>query len=190
VARWALGNGATVLNAADGLQASGMHEVAADFGCEVVLPYLNGPDPRSLRHVEGDPVTAMEEWFEAAIGRAARYGIARRLIIDPGTGFAPLGWEWESRYHYQKHVYSNLGRLRRFGLPLYIALPWRDTAQHAELLEIVVRADVDYGRVHYPQQVQAARLRVAAGRGDESPVGDSGGDESPPGDSVGEMSPT
>ena len=162
MADWALTNGATILNAADGLQAPGMHEVAAAHGCLVILPYLNGPDPRSLQHTDGDPVAAMEAWFAAAIDRADRYGLADRLILDPGTGFAPLGWEWASRYHYQKHVYSNLGRLRRFGLPLYVALPWKDTDQHRELMEIVVAEGVDYGRVHVPEQVHAAQRRVEA----------------------------
>jgi dihydropteroate synthase len=168
VADWALSHGATVLNAADGLQAPGMHEVAAAHGCQVVLPFLNGPDPRSLRHTEGDPVTAMELWFAAAIERADRHGIAERLVLDPGTGFAPLAWAWDSRYHYQKHVYSNLDRLRRFGLPLYVALPWKDTEQHRELMEIVVAAEVDYGRVHVPAQVRAAEQRLAARTGSTS----------------------
>ena len=162
VADWALSHGATVLNAADGLQAPGMHDVAAAHRCQVVLPFLNGPDPRSLQHTEGDPVTAMERWFEAAIERADRHGIADRLVLDPGTGFAPLAWDWASRYHYQKHVYSNLDRLRRFGLPLYVALPWKDTEQHQELMELVVQAGVDYGRVHVPAQVHAAEQRIAA----------------------------
>ena len=163
VMRKALAAGASVMNAADGLQADGMLAVAAEFECPVVLPFLNGPDPLHLQHTDGDPVEAMVDWFEEMLRRSERYGVRGNVILDPGTGFAPLGWEWESRYHYQKHVYSNLDRLRVFGLPIYIALPWRDTAQHAELLDIVIRQRVEWGRCHYPGVVRAAEARIDTG---------------------------
>ena len=162
VMRRSLEAGATVMNAADGLQAPGMFEVAADFGVPVVLPYLNGPDPRNLSHVEGDPIDSMVSWFAAMCRRATAFGVRDNLILDPGTGFAPLGWEWASRYHYQKHVYSNLGRLRVFGLPIYIALPWRDTPQHHELLDIVIAQHAEFGRCHYPAVVRDAEARFAS----------------------------
>jgi dihydropteroate synthase len=164
VARKALATGATVLNAADGLQAEGMMEVAAEFGCPVVLPYLNGPDPRSLKHVDGDPLEAMIEWFDIKLRQADAFGIRKNMILDPGTGFAPLAWEWASRYHFQKHVYSGLDRLRVFDLPLYIALPWKVTDQHMELLEIVIKQEVDYGRCHYPETVVATSDRLGVPR--------------------------
>jgi dihydropteroate synthase len=162
VARRALTAGATILNAADGLQDDQMLAVAAEFGCPIVLPFLNGPDPRHLHHVVGDPVEALVEWFEHSLLRAAKFGIRDRCILDPGTGFAPPSWEWADRYRFQKIVYGRLDELRRFGLPIYIALPWRDTPQHAELLEIVVRQNVDYGRCHYPDRVRAMEADVAA----------------------------
>ncbi|MBA3803509.1 MAG: hypothetical protein H0X22_11485 [Acidimicrobiia bacterium] len=83
--------------------------------------------------------------------------------LDPGTGFAPPNWPWEQRYHYQKRVYTNLDKLRRFGLPIYIALPWRHTEQHDELLEIVVRQQPDYGRVHHPERVRALERDLGIG---------------------------
>ena len=51
--------------------------------------------------------------------------------------------------------------MRRFDLPLYIALPWKETPEHDELLEIVVRAGPEFGRAHYPAKVRQfeARLR-------------------------------
>ena len=52
-------------------------------------------------------------------------------------------------------------QLRRFGLPLYIALPWKETAQHDELLEIVVRQQPEFGRAHYPAKVRAVRASRA-----------------------------
>ena len=155
VAARALQAGANILNAADGMQRDEMWPVAAEHAELVVLPFLNGPDPRHLRHFgdDDDPVDVMVAWFEERLVHADRFDIRTRMILDPGTGFAPPEWPWEQRYAFQKHVYSNLDRLRVFGLPLYIALPWKDTAQHDELLEIVLRQKVEYGRTHYPAKV-------------------------------------
>jgi dihydropteroate synthase len=160
VMRRSLEAGATVMNAADGLQAPGMLEVAADYTCPIVLPFMNGPDPLRLEHVHGDAVEVMVEWFDKMLRVCDRYGVRKRIILDPGTGFAPLGWEWSSRYHFQKHVYSNLDRLRAFDLPVYIALPWRETEQHEELLRIVLRSNVDYGRAHYPAHIREVEGEV------------------------------
>ena len=106
--------------------------------------------------VGGDPVAALIEFFEDRLAQADRFGMRGMCILDPGTGFAPSNWPWEQRYLYQKQVYSNLGALRRFDLPLYIALPWKDTVQHHELLDIVARQRPEYGRAHYPVTVRAA----------------------------------
>jgi dihydropteroate synthase len=155
VAALALQAGANILNAADGMQRDEMWPVAAEHAELVVLPFLNGPDPRHLQHLRDgeDPVEVMLAWFEDRLVIADRYGLRDRMILDPGTGFAPPEWPWEQRYVFQKHVYSNLDRLRVFGLPIYIALPWKETAQHDELLEIVLRQRVEYGRTHYPAKV-------------------------------------
>jgi dihydropteroate synthase len=40
-------------------------------------------------------------------------------------------------------------------------LPWKDTVQHNELLEIVIEQGPEYGRSHYPDRVRAAEARVA-----------------------------
>ena len=155
VARRALQAGATVINAADGMQTDEMWQVAADFDCPIVLPFLSGPNPREMELVREDPIGVMVSFFEGRLADADRYGLRKNCIIDPGTGFAPSNWPWEERFVYQKHVYSNLGELRRFGLPLYIALPWKETAQHDELLDIVLQQRPEYGRVHYPAKVRA-----------------------------------
>jgi dihydropteroate synthase len=155
--RRALEGGATWINAAEGLQDDEMLKVAADFGCPVVAPFLSGPDPLNLEVVrERDPMAAVIEFFEHTIARARRFGVDRDLVLDPGTGFAPHSWPWEERFVYQKRIYTQLDRLRAFGLPLYIALPWKDTDQHAELLDIVVGQQPEYGRTHYPARVRAA----------------------------------
>jgi dihydropteroate synthase len=160
VANRALEAGATVLNAADGMQTPAMWEVAATFQCPVVVPFLSGPDPRSMSLVERDPVDAIIEFFEARLADGDRYGMRHRCILDPGTGFAPSNWPWEQRYHYQKRVYSNLDALRRFDLPIYIALPWKRTAQHDELLEIVLRHHPDFGRAHHPDHIRAVEAQL------------------------------
>jgi dihydropteroate synthase len=157
IARRALAAGATWLNAADGMQDDGMWELAADVGCPVVLPFLSGPDPLHLSIVaDHDPVAVILDFFTEALRRADRYGIRRNVVLDPGTGFAPHDWPWEERFVYQKAVYGQLDRLRAFDLPLYIALPWKDTPQHAELLDLVVRARPEYGRAHFPARIVAA----------------------------------
>jgi dihydropteroate synthase len=156
VARRALAAGATVLNAADGMQSDEMWEIAAEHRVPIVVPFLSGPDPRNMTMVGGDPVEALIEFFEQRLAQADRFGMRDLCILDPGTGFAPSNWPWEQRYLYQKQVYSNLGALRRFDLPLYIALPWKDTVQHHELLDIVARQRPEYGRAHYPVTVRAA----------------------------------
>ena len=155
VARRAIEAGATLLNAADGMQTDEMWAVAAEFDVPIVLPFLSGPNPREIQHVTADPVATLIEFFDARLADADRFGMRHRCLIDPGTGFAPSNWAWEDRYAYQKIVYSNLSELRRWGLPLYIALPWKDTPQHWELMEIVVRQQPEYGRVHYPDKVRA-----------------------------------
>lgn len=164
VAHRALSAGATVLNAAEGMQTDAMWEVAAEHGVPVVVPFLSGPNPREMTHVRADPIAVLVEFFEARLADADRFGLRDRCIIDPGTGFAPPDWPWEERYHYQKRVYTNLDALRAFGLPLYIALPWRSTPQHDELLEIVVRQQPEYGRVHYPAKVRAVEAAFTSGQ--------------------------
>jgi dihydropteroate synthase len=160
VVRRALEAGATVINAADGMQSDAMWRLAAEFEVPVVVPFLSGPDPKHMTHVRGDPLHALSEFFAARLSVADRLGLRDHCILDPGTGFAPASWPWQERYEYQKVVYSGLDALRRFGRPLYIALPWKETPQHEELLEIVVRQDPEYGRAHVPARVRAMERSV------------------------------
>lgn len=160
VLRRALQAGANVINAADGMQSDEMWQVAADFDVPIVVPFLSGPNPRAMEMVDRDPVDAIIEFFDARLRDADRYGLRHRCVLDPGTGFAPPNWPWDERYLYQKRVYSNLDAMRVFGLPLYIALPWKETVQHDELLEIVVKARPEFGRVHYPAKVRSFERRL------------------------------
>lgn len=160
VLRLALQHGANVINAADGMQADAMWEVATDFDVPIVVPFLSGPNPRAMEMVDRDPVDAIVEFFDARLRDADRYGLRHRCVLDPGTGFAPPNWPWDERYLYQKRVYSNLDAMRVFNLPLYIALPWKETVQHDELLEIVVKGRPEFGRAHYPGKVRAFERRL------------------------------
>jgi dihydropteroate synthase len=141
VARRALGAGATVLNAADGMQSETMWEVAAEFDVPTVVPFLSGPDPRRMARVDHDPVGAMIEFFAARLTEADRFGMRRRCILDPGTGFAPPNWPWDERYLYQ----------------------WKRTPQHDELLEIVVAQQPEFGRAHHPGRVRAVERQLGVG---------------------------
>ena len=161
VLRRALQAGATVINAADGMQSDEMWQVATEFDVPIVVPFLSGPNPRAMEMVQRDPVEAIIEFFDARLRDADRYGLRTRCVLDPGTGFAPSNWPWDERYLYQKRVYGNLDAMRVFGLPLYIALPWKETAQHDELLEIVIRNHPEFGRVHYPAKVRSFERRIA-----------------------------
>src|SRR5258706_8329940 len=131
-----------------------MWEVGAGFGGVVAVTLLAGPAPRSMSMVDGDRVKVIIDFFEARLAAADRFGLRHRCILDPGTGFAPPNWPWADRYVYQKRVYTRLDELRRFELPLYIALPWERTEQHDELLEIVVRQQPEFGRAHDPRRVR------------------------------------
>ena len=153
--------GATVLNAADALQDDAMLRFAAERECDIVLPFMLGPDPRNLKHVEGDPVEVMVSWFDERLREMDRFGIRERCYLDPGTGFSPAHWEWSERYEYQKKIYSGLDRLRRFDLPIYVPVPWKQTPDRMELLDIVLAHDVDFARAHLPAQVRRREAVIA-----------------------------
>lgn len=162
VARRALAAGATLINAADGMQSDEMWTVAAEHDVDVVVPFLSGPNPRAMTHVVRDPIEVIGEFFAARLADADRFGMRDRCILDPGTGFAPPNWPWQERYVYQRDVYSRLGDLRRFERPLYIALPWKRTDQHDELMAIVVAQQPEFGRAHYPDRVREVERALAA----------------------------
>ncbi len=154
IMRRALESGATMINAADGLQNPEMVALACEYDVPVVAPFVWGVDPKASTFVPGDPIETIWLWFAKSLQRWESLGLNRnKLLLDPGTGFGPANWDWDDRYRYQKRVYTSLDRLREFGLPIYLPLPWKRTAQHDELLEICVRARFDYGRCHLPERV-------------------------------------
>ncbi len=162
-ARRALDAGACVLNAAYALQTDQMIELAAEREVPVVLPFMLGPDPRHLKHVEGDPVQVMVDWFDLQLERAARWGIRERLMLDPGTGFAPPHWDWEDRFQYQKIIYTGLDRLRSFELPIYVPIAWKQTPDRLELIDLVLAQEVEYVRAHIPLQIRQRHAAIREG---------------------------
>jgi len=162
-ARRALDAGARVLNAADALQSDEMIALAAEREIQVVLPFMLGPDPRHLKHVEGDLVQVMVDWFDLQLERAARWGIRERLMLDPGTGFAPAHWDWDDRFEYQKRIYGGLDRLRHYELPLYVPIAWKQTPDRLELVDLVLAQEVEYVRAHIPLQVRQRHAAIRDG---------------------------
>ena len=149
-----------VINAADGMQSERMWEVASNFNVPIVVPFLSGQNPREMSIVKTDPIKAMKDFFSHRLEKAKQYSLEKNCILDPGTGFAPSNWEWSERFEYQKYVYSNLGKLRDFSLPLYVALPWKETSDHDELLEIVLKSEPEYARAHFPGKVRQVEKRL------------------------------
>ena len=157
----ALDAGANFMNASDGLQNPLMVDLAAERQVPVVLPFLNGNDPKSLEFVSGDPLETILPWFDQALTKLEKSGIKhQQLILDPGTGFGPADWVWEERQQFQERIYRNLERLRIFGLPVYIALPWKMEEGRRELLDILLEVGFDYGRTHIPEQILDAQKEL------------------------------
>ena len=150
----ALEAGANFMNASDGMQNPEMVEIAVSSGVQVVLPFLSGDDPKSLEFVTGDPIEVIVQWFEKSLDELDKRGLKKsQLILDPGTGFGPSNWDWKDRFEYQERVYSNLDQLKTFGLPVYVALPWKFEDGRKDLLEILLKIGFDYGRTHLPQKI-------------------------------------
>jgi len=157
----ALDAGANFMNASDGLQNPLMVDLAAERQVPVVLPFLNGNDPKSLEFVSGDPLETILPWFDETLTKLEKSGIKQQqLILDPGTGFGPADWAWEERQQFQERIYRNLERLRVFGLPIYIALPWKMEEGRRELLDILLEVGFDYGRTHIPEQILDAQKEL------------------------------
>ena len=90
VVRRALDAGATVINAADGMQTDEMWQVAADYDVPIVLPFLSGPNPREMALVEHDPIAVMIDFFEQRLADADRFGLRSALHRRPGHGVRPV----------------------------------------------------------------------------------------------------
>lgn len=151
VVRAAARAGADLINDSDGFQEPAVIEAVAESGLPVVIPFLNGPNPRALQPFDtADPLAVMLPWFERALERAQRAGV-QAVILDPGTGYAQPHLTPAEKEAYQRRVYPQLPRLREFGRPLLVALPRKPSrAVTVELARMIVAAGVDFLRAHDP----------------------------------------
>lgn len=111
VARAALQAGAHLLNDVHGLQGDpAMAEVAAEFGCPVVLMHQD----HTFRQGKGTTVEKLKMYFDRSIARATEVGIPRdRLILDPGIGFSKTQEQ-------NLEIMGRLGELRAWGFPVLL----------------------------------------------------------------------
>jgi dihydropteroate synthase len=110
VARWALAQGAAMVNDVWGLQRDpAMAAVVAEHGCPVVIMHNRESADTAL-----DIMAEMERYFAHSLEIADRAGIAReRIVLDPGIGFGKVAEQ-------SMEAIARLDRLLALGLPLLL----------------------------------------------------------------------
>lgn len=114
----ALDAGADIVNDVSALAYDpGMARLIAERGVPVVLMHMRGtPKTMQAEAVYADVVAEVLRELSASVDTAVAAGISRRrMIVDPGIGFAK-GTEDNLR------LLRGLGRLRALGLPILIGL--------------------------------------------------------------------
>jgi dihydropteroate synthase len=160
VVRAAADAGADLINDSDGFQDPAVIEAVAGSGLPVIIPFLNGPNPRELAPFDfDDPYSVMLPWFESALERAQRAGV-RDAILDPGTGYAQRHLSTEEKEAFQRRIYPNLHRIKALGCPLFVALPRKSSPETTlELARMIVANGADFLRAHDPAlAMEAIRL--------------------------------
>nr|WP_246088838.1 dihydropteroate synthase [Phreatobacter stygius] len=110
VARWALGQGAALVNDVWGLQRDpDMAHVVADHGVPVIVMHnRDGADPAI------DIMADIEAFFHRSLAIADKAGIRRdRIVLDPGIGFGKTPAQ-------SIETLGKLDRLKPFGLPMLV----------------------------------------------------------------------
>ena len=158
-AQAALEAGADLINDSDGFQDPAMVGVLASWGGPLILPFISGPNPHdSVAFNFEDPLADIAPFFERAIERACAVSL-HDLILDPGTGYRYRGVSPEEKERYQVKVYAALPQLRaRFGFPLLVALPRKESLERTVELARMILLGADFVRVHDP----AVLARLAA----------------------------
>ncbi len=90
IAREAIESGASIINDISAMYSDpDMMGVAAKYGVPVVIMHMKGaPKTMQISPHYDDLIEEIKEFFEKAIDRAEKNGIARsKIIIDPGIGF-------------------------------------------------------------------------------------------------------
>ena len=89
--------------------------------------------------------------------------VAQQLLLDRGVGFGPHDMDWPDRAEHQRAIYSGLDKLHRFDLPLYVPVPWLQTPDRLELLDLALSQEPDYVRAHRPAQVREHHATLTSG---------------------------
>jgi dihydropteroate synthase len=110
VARWALDQGAAIVNDVWGLQRDAeMARVVADYGATVVVMHNRDAVDPSI-----DIMKDIAAFFHRSLEIAARGGIPDdRIVLDPGIGFGKTPEQ-------SLHTLARLDDLRDFGRPLLV----------------------------------------------------------------------
>jgi dihydropteroate synthase len=110
VARWALDQGAAIVNDVWGLQRDpDMAPLVAERGVPVIVMHNRGSADASL-----DIVAEVVAFFARSLEVAERAGIAReRIVLDPGIGFGKTPEQ-------SIQCLARLAEFKRFGLPLLV----------------------------------------------------------------------
>jgi dihydropteroate synthase len=110
VARWALAQGAAMINDVWGLQRDpDMAGVVAEHHTPVVIMHNRDQADPAI-----DIMADIEAFFARSLGIASRAGIAReRIVLDPGIGFGKTPAQ-------SIEAIARLDRLDGFGLPLLV----------------------------------------------------------------------
>jgi len=110
VARWALAQGAAMVNDVWGLQRDpGMAAVVAEHRTPVVIMHNRDAADPSI-----DIMSDIEAFFARSLALAEQAGIARdRIVLDPGIGFGKTSLQ-------SIEAIAQVRRLARFGLPLLV----------------------------------------------------------------------
>jgi dihydropteroate synthase len=149
----ALDAGADAINCADGFQSDEVVALLSKADVPVVIPFMNARTPREQLAVDADdPMATLLPWFDDAVRRAEGAGLSQP-IIDPGIAFQRQGWSLATKDRYQRNVIAQLGALKRYGLPVLVPLPSRESEQEtAELARLVVDQQPDLVRTDSPRR--------------------------------------
>ncbi len=109
---WAIRNGAAIANDVWGLQRDAdMARVVADHGVPVIVMHNRAEVDPAI-----DIVDDMLRYFERSLAIADKAGVRReQIVIDPGIGFGKTPEQ-------SVIAVARLAQLKRFGLPIMIAL--------------------------------------------------------------------
>ncbi|MCI4345320.1 MAG: dihydropteroate synthase [Thermoplasmata archaeon] len=115
VARWALANGADLVNDVGGLRTHGMRSLLARTGAPVIAMHMRGVPATMQKDTEYSDLRAEVYGSLAdAVGTALRSGVAaEQLLIDPGLGFG-------KRPEQSLELLAHLGEFRSLGLPVVV----------------------------------------------------------------------